>query len=53
MLDRLKDEKRQMHLMLETERQNFKLQLLQQEQKTQDQLTVLRENQVKLQGQVP
>jgi hypothetical protein len=31
LLDRLKDEKRQLQMLVETERQNFKLQLMQQD----------------------
>ena len=42
-----------MQSVLETQKQNFKFQLLQQEQKTADQLKEIKEQQVKLKGEAP
>lgn len=48
--DRLKDEKRQLQMLIESERQNFRMQMMQQEQKTTEQLRDLKDQQYKLQG---
>lgn len=40
-------------MLIESERQNFRMQMMQQEQKTTEQLRDLKDQQYKLQGQVP
>ena len=53
MIEQVKGEKRELQQVIETQKHNFKLQLLQQDQRTQEQLRELKDNQVRLQGQVP
>ncbi len=52
-LDQARSEKRELQLMLENQKQVFKVQAQQQEARTAEQLREIREQQRNLQGQVP
>ena len=53
LLDKARNEKREMSLQIENQKLFYKNQLAQQENKTQEQLREIKEQQSKLQGQVP